>query len=78
VQTADVGEGLESIEADYDGEEMTVGFNASYLLEALKGMDSDKIMMAFKEETSAVLVQPAEQAEDEEITCLVMPIKLMD
>jgi DNA polymerase-3 subunit beta len=78
VQTADIGEGTETLEADYDGDEMQVGFNATYLLDALKGMDSEKVVLALKEETTAVVLQPATQAENEEILCLVMPIKLMD
>jgi DNA polymerase-3 subunit beta len=78
VETADVGEGSETVEADYDGKEMTVGFNASYLMEALKGMDSDKVLMALGEPSTAVVIQPATQVEDEDILCLVMPIKIME
>lgn len=78
VQTADVGEGTETIEADYDDRELSVGFNATYLMDALKGMDSKKVLLSFKEETTAVVLQPAEQASKEEILCLVMPIKLLD
>jgi DNA polymerase-3 subunit beta len=78
VRTADVGEGVESIEADYSGDKMSVGFNGSYLLDALRGMDSEQVLLTFKEETTAVVVQPVKQAKNEEITCLVMPIKLME
>lgn len=40
---ADLGEGRENIPANYAGEAMTIGYNASFLLEVLKSFEEDII-----------------------------------
>jgi DNA polymerase-3 subunit beta len=40
---ADLGEGRENIPANYSGEAMTIGYNATFLLEVLKSFDDDII-----------------------------------
>ncbi len=76
VQTADIGEGNETVEAEYKGAPMVVGFNASYLMDAIKGMDAEKLTVALGEPGRAVTLYPSEQADGEDILCLVMPIKV--
>ena len=71
-------EGREKITADYNGEEMTIGYNAGYILDILGHTDTEKVVFDFGSSTSAGLAYPAEQRENEDILMLVMPIKLID
>ena len=71
-------EGVETIPAEYDGEEMTIGYNSGYILDILEHIDTEKVILNFDTPTSAGLVFPTEQNENESILMLVMPIKLSD
>jgi DNA polymerase-3 subunit beta len=77
VQTQDIGEAEEELEARYDGEAMRISYNAAYLIDMLKTMESAEVEMAFKGPMQAGLFRPTgEKAED--LLCLVMPLRLPD
>lgn len=80
VNTADFGSGEERIEATYKGEAMTVGYNASYLLEILKSMDSERVVVRLDKPTAAGVIEPEGGLadKDEELLCLIMPLRLPD
>jgi len=75
-QSPEVGEATEVLDGDYTGIEMDVGFNAQYLLETVRHIDSDEIVFHFYSPLSAVVLNPSETPEDEELLYLIMPIKL--
>jgi DNA polymerase-3 subunit beta len=77
VQTQDVGEAEEEIEAKYDGEAMRISYNASYLIDMLRTIESEEIEMAFKSSTQAGVFRPAGSGTEEHL-CLVMPLRLPD
>lgn len=72
------GEAEEEIAADYRGEEMDIGYNASYVLEILRQMDGDQVIFDLGFPLRAGIVHPAQQAEGEDYFCLIMPIRLSD
>jgi len=71
-------EARELVEAEYNGEPMEVGYNATYLHDVLRTIAAQRVRFKFREPTSAAIVEPAEQSEGEEYFCLVMPLRLMD
>lgn len=76
VNTAGVGGGHETVPAECDGERLDVGFNANYLLDILRTLDSDTVVFAFNTAVSAAVVTPGMNAEGEDTLCLVMPLRL--
>jgi len=70
------GEAMEELAIEYEGEPITIGYNGGYLLDMLKTFDTDRVEMAFQSAVSAGVFQPAEQKSDEEMLCLVMPLRL--
>jgi len=78
VSTADVGEGKEAVGVDYTGEPLDIGYNAAYLLEALRTMSSDTVRISLNTPTSPGIVVPTEQKENEDLVCLIMPLRLPD
>jgi len=78
VNTADVGEGSEVMTVEYAGEELAVGYNAAYLLEALRTIESEEIEVRLDTPTSPGLFLPAAQKDNEDLLCLVMPLRLPD
>ena len=77
-QDMDRGEGLETIEAEYTGDPMEIGFNSVYLLDVLNHLDSENVEFLLDTSVSPALVFPENQKEDEDILMLVMPIKLRE
>jgi DNA polymerase-3 subunit beta len=77
-RTQDIGEAQEEIEAQYGGEEMNVGFNAHYLSEVLRNMETEDVLLSLSTPLNAGLVEPLEQDQDENYLCLIMPLRLVD
>jgi DNA polymerase-3 subunit beta len=78
VNTADVGAGEESLEATYDGDELEVGYNANYLLDILRTIETENVLFRLNTSISAGIVEPAGALSDgsEEVLCLIMPLRL--
>ncbi len=69
-------EGNERMSCQYDGEDLQIAFNAKFLIEMLNGADTQEVLMELSTPTKAGILKPAEQAEDEELLMLVMPLML--
>jgi DNA polymerase-3 subunit beta len=74
--TSEVGEAKEEIPCKYKGPDLEIAYNGSYLLTMLGKIDTDEVKFLLKDQESGALVVPAEQKQDEEITYLLMPIRL--
>ena len=78
--TADFGAGEQGVEAEYQGEDMEIGYNAKYLLQILKSIPTERITLKLKTALSAGVIEPlgALPQGDEEMLCLIMPLRLPD
>jgi DNA polymerase-3 subunit beta len=76
VSTPDVGEAREEIPGTFSSDSMEVGYNANYLLDVLKHIDSDTVRMMLGTAVGAAVINAAEEAEGEEYLCLLMPLRL--
>ncbi len=66
-------EASEEIEVEADFDQLTVGFNVNYLMDALNALDGDSIHVALRDaNSSCLLVDPAR----EDVRQVVMPLKL--
>ncbi len=69
----DFGEAEEQIEVPYEGEEMTIGFNSRYVLEALGAQGAEQIVMELKDGLSPGIVK---SFEEEGSLCVIMPMRI--
>ncbi len=69
----DYGEATEDLPARYEGEALTTGFNARYLLDVLGVMDGETLSLQMDNSLSPCLIQ---EAESPGFKCVVMPIKI--
>lgn len=69
-ETASLGKAHVSCDADYNGDEVRLGVNPFYLIEALKAYQGERISFAVKDEETAILVQ------DNGLLFLIMPVSL--
>ncbi|MES2357703.1 MAG: DNA polymerase III subunit beta [Gemmatimonadota bacterium] len=78
VTTPDLGEAQDELPIRYDGDQLEIGFNASYLLEILRFMPTDEIKLTFKAPERAATIEPEGWTDPATYMCLVMPLRLMD
>ena len=78
--TADFGAGEQAVEAQYKGEDMEIGYNAKYLLQILRSIPTERVAFRLKTALSAGVVESvgALPHGDEEMLCLIMPLRLPD
>jgi DNA polymerase-3 subunit beta len=69
-------EGNERMKCQYDGEDLTIAFNARFLIEMLNAADSSEVRIELSTPTKAGILKPVEQDENEELLMLVMPLML--
>ena len=69
------GEAREVVPAQYDSEEIEVGYNAQYLMDILRRMDAPEVCFQLNDHVTAALLRPTEQKEGEDYFCLLMPLR---
>ncbi len=73
-EAQDVGSGLESISAKSTGEAIEIAFNVRYLLDGLKAIDSEFVILRCNSPTTPAILSPTDNKSD--FTYLVMPIQV--
>jgi DNA polymerase-3 subunit beta len=73
--STETGESEDSLEADYNGDPLTIGFNAQYLTDFLKAVGSGDVKLELKDAQSAGQLRPAE-SEDYKYRYIVMPMRI--
>jgi DNA polymerase III subunit beta len=73
--STETGESEDSIETDYKGEPLTIGFNAQYITDFLKATGSGDVRLELKDAQSAGQLRPAE-SEDYKYRYIVMPMRI--
>lgn len=67
----------ETIQCQYEGDDLTIGFKSPFIIEILSNMNCGEIVMKFLDSKRAALVVPAEdEAESEKICGIIMPIMI--
>ena len=63
----------EEIGIDKEGDDLDIGFNSKYVIDVLKAIDDEEIMMNFKNSISPCVISPVEGREFE---YLVLPVRI--
>ena len=67
----------ETMQCQYDGEDLTIGFKSPFIIEILANMNCGELVMKFLDSKRAALVVPAETEEESEKICgIIMPIMI--
>ncbi len=70
------GEAREELDVEYEEESMEIGYNAQYVLDILKQIDTEEVIFLLKSSVKATLITPMTQGKEETFLMLIMPIKL--
>jgi len=69
------GEAREVIPGDYSSDALEVAYNAQYLMEILRKIGSEEVIVDLRDSVTAAVVRPGEQLEGEELFYLLMPMR---
>jgi DNA polymerase-3 subunit beta len=73
--STEAGESEDSLEAPYNGDPLTIGFNAAYLVDFLKAAGTSEVRLELKDPQSAGQLRPAE-GDDYKYRYIVMPMRI--
>lgn len=71
---SDAGNVNEHIPVKMDGNDLEIGFNSKYLLDGLKAIKSDDIIMKFNTNITPCVIEPVG---DENFVYLILPVRIM-
>lgn len=69
----DIGEAQDEVSVEYQGESLTLGFNAKYLIDILDAMTSERVVMELQAALSPVLIK---EEKNEDYRCVIMPMRI--
>lgn len=71
--TPNSGKSEEEVEINYTAEPIDIAFNYKFLLEAMKKMNSENVIIGLNTSLSATVLKPDN---DEDFVCLIMPVQI--
>lgn len=69
----DLGEAKESVDIEYEGEDVTIGFNAKYLMDFLGAIEEDQVLIHLTDSLSPTLFQALGK---DSYQCVIMPMRI--
>jgi len=73
--STEMGESEDSLETNYNGDTLTIGFNAQYLLDFLKAVGTGDVRLELKDPQSAGQLRPGE-GDEYKYRYIVMPMRI--
>jgi len=70
------GRGREEVSMDYEGEPLEIAYNATYLMDAIRQIDTEEAYFELASSNDAAIIRPTTQQENEDFLMLLMPIRL--
>ncbi len=71
--SSEVGQNVAEVEAEVEGEEIQIAFNAQYLLDALQVLDSEDVTISFSGPLSPGVIKPVGR---EDYFYIIMPVRV--
>jgi DNA polymerase-3 subunit beta len=72
-QSADQGVVADNIDADYQGEELTIAFNPTYLMDGVEAINGDEVVLEITDGTRAAMLHGVD---DTQFRYLLMPVRV--
>ena len=73
VVSQEVGDASETVDADFDGSELTIAFNPTYLIDGVEAVSGDEVLLETVDATKPATVRAAE---DTNFRYLLMPVRV--
>lgn len=69
--------GFENVPCNYDGPNLVMGFDGSFLIDILSTFKSSDVMMCIADPSRPALLTPVEKAPDTELSIILMPMNII-
>ena len=66
----------ETVNCEYSGEPMDIGFNTAYVNDILSHINQEEILFKLHSPTKACIIEPSEKEKNEDLLLLLMPVRL--
>lgn len=75
-ESPDSGEGFDEVPAEYEGAEITIGFNARYFLDVLAAIDDEEILLGVSGELDPAVIRPGGESAAKSYLSIIMPMRI--
>ncbi|HEV8246337.1 MAG TPA: DNA polymerase III subunit beta, partial [Polyangiaceae bacterium] len=75
-ESPESGEGFDEVAIDYDGPEISIGFNARYFLDVLGAIIDDEVTIGVSGELDPAVLKPATASGDSVYQAVIMPMRI--
>jgi DNA polymerase-3 subunit beta len=75
-ESPESGQGFDEVPVDYDGPEVTVGFNARYFLDVLSAVEDDEIVLGVSGDLDPAVIRPVSASGNATYIAVVMPMRI--
>ncbi len=75
-ESPESGNGFDELPVDYNGPELTIGFNAKYFLDVLAAIDDEEVLLGLSGELDPAVVRPASENAEQSYIAVVMPMRI--
>jgi DNA polymerase-3 subunit beta len=75
-ESPESGDGFDEVPVEYTGPELTVGFNAHYLLQVLSAIEQEDVVLGVSGELDPATIQPSVQSGGADYLAVIMPMRI--
>jgi DNA polymerase III subunit beta len=75
-ESPESGDGFDEVPVEYAGSELTVGFNAHYLLQVLNSIDQEDVILGVSGELDPATVRPGTPSARGDYLAVIMPMRI--
>lgn len=75
-ESPESGNGFDELSVDYNGPEVTIGFNAKYFLDVLAAIDDEEIVLGISGELDPAVLRPGTESSDQSYVAVIMPMRI--
>jgi len=75
-ESPESGEGFDEVLVEYDGPDVTIGFNARYFLDVLSAIDDEEIILGVSGELDPAVLRPGTESATSSYLSVIMPMRI--
>ncbi len=75
-ESPESGEGFDEVLVEYDGPDVTIGFNARYFLDVLGAIDDEEIILGVSGELDPAVLRPGTESTTSSYLSVIMPMRI--
>jgi DNA polymerase-3 subunit beta len=75
-ESPESGAGFDEVSTEYDGPEITIGFNARYFLDVLGAIDEEDVILGISGELDPAVIKPGSESVSSSYLAVIMPMRI--